>query len=137
MDVHEKDNEEEVRQEKITNNNQKDDNGSDSEHEQDMDEDDTVEITTTKITQEDKETNGSTNIDRDEEKNAKMVRKQKAVVDLLQKPRDDILRILAQEIEPFMFLTQLLGEIEVRVVHSVAHVTAPLGHPHYEWMEKW
>ena len=104
VDVHEKDNEEEVRQEKITNNNQKDDNGSDSEHEQDMDEDDTVEITTTKITQEDKETNGSTNIDRDEEKNAKMVRKQKAVVDLLQKHREDILRILAQQTEPLMFL---------------------------------
>ena len=104
VDVHEKDNEEEVRQEKITNNNQKDDNGSDSEHEQDMDEDDTVEITTTKITQEDKETNGSTNIDRDEEEIAKMVRKQKAVVDLLQKPREDILRILAQQTEPLMFL---------------------------------
>ena len=27
-----------------------------------------------------------------------------------------------------MFLTQLPGEIEVRVVHSVVHVTYPLGH---------
>ena len=44
------------------------------------------------------ETNEDTNIDRDEEKIAKMVRKQKAVVDLLQKPRDDIMRILAQQI---------------------------------------
>ena len=129
VDVHDKENNEEVRKEKITNKDQKDDNGSDSENEQDMDEDGTMEITTTKITQEDKEKNGSTNIDRGEEIIAKMVRKQKAVVDLLQKPREDILRILAQEIEPFMFITQLLGEIEVRVVHSVAHVTAPLGHP--------
>ena len=98
MNVHEKDTDEEVRYEKITNKNQKDDNGSDSENEQDTDEDDTVEITTTKITQEDKEINRSTDIDRDEEKIAKMVRKQKAVVDLLQKPREDIMRILAQQI---------------------------------------
>ena len=57
-----------------------------------------------------------------------MVRKQKAVVDLLQKSREDILRTLAQQTEPLMFLTQLPGEIEVRVVYSVAQVTAPLGH---------
>ena len=97
VDVHDKENNEEVRKEKITNKDQKDDNRSDSENEQDMEEDDTVEIITTKITQEDNETNRSTNIDHDEEKIAKMVRKQKAVVDLLQKPRDDILRILAQQ----------------------------------------
>ena len=81
------------------------------------------------ITQEDKGKNGNTNNDRDEEKITKVVRKQKAVVDLLQKPREDILRILAQQTEPLMFLTQLPGEIEVRVVHSVTQVTAPLGHP--------
>ena len=55
VDVHDKENNEEVRKEKITNKDQKDDNRSDSENEQDMDEDDTMQITTTKITQEDKE----------------------------------------------------------------------------------
>ena len=60
---------------------------------------------------------------------AKMVRTIKAVVDLLQKPADDILRILAQQTVPIMFLTQLPTEMEVRVVHSVSQVTAPLGHP--------
>ena len=60
---------------------------------------------------------------------AKMVQTIKAVVDLLQKPADDILRILAQQTVPIMFLTQLPTEMEVRVVHSVSQVTAPLGHP--------
>ena len=55
-----------------------------------------------------------------------MVRKQKAVVDLQQKLREGILRILAQQTELLMFLTQLPGEIEVRVVHSGVQVIAPL-----------
>ena len=78
------------------------------------------------ITQEDKGKNGNTNNDRDEKKIAKVVRKQKAVVDLQQKLREGILRILAQQTELLMFLTQLPGEIEVRVVHSGVQVIAPL-----------
>ena len=58
-----------------------------------------------------------------------MVRTVKSVVDLLQKPQDDILRILAQQTVPIMFLTQLPTEIEVRVIPSVPQVTTPLGHP--------
>ena len=103
-DPHENDTDEEGGQEKSTNKNQKDDNEIDSENDQDVDDDDTVEITTTKITQEENDTNEDTNIDRDEEKIAKMVRKQKAVVDLLQKHREDLLGILAQQTEPLMFL---------------------------------
>ena len=58
-----------------------------------------------------------------------MVRTVKAVVDLLQKPEDGILRIFAQQTVPIVFLTQLPTEMEVRVVHSVSKVTGPLGHP--------
>ena len=83
-----------------------------------------------KITQEDKGKNGNTNNDRDEEKITKVVRKQKAVVDLQQKPSEDILRILAQQTELLMFLTQLPGEIEVRVVHSADRLQLHCDTPH-------
>ena len=73
--------------------------------------------------------NENTIIERNEEKIAKLTWKQKTVVDLLQKSREHILRILAQQTELLTFLIHLPGEIEVRVVHNMAQVTAPQGLP--------
>ena len=57
-----------------------------------------------------------------------MGRKITAVVKLLRTQKEeDIIRILNQQSEPTIFLTQLQSESEIRLVHTITQVTAPLG----------
>ena len=63
-----------------------------------------------------------------QEEPAKMGRKITAIVKLLRTQKEeDIIRILNQQSEPTIFLTQLQSESEIRLVHTITQVTAPLG----------
>ena len=59
-----------------------------------------------------------------------MGRKITTVVKLLRTQKEeDIIRILNQQSEPMIFLTQLQSKSEIRLVYTITQVTASLGYP--------
>ena len=65
-----------------------------------------------------------------QEEPVKMGRKITAVVKLLRTQKEeDIIRILNQQSEPMIFLTQLQSKSEIRLVYTITQVTASLGYP--------